>query len=171
MHIHAYEKIWLAASVLLILFLLGSVTYGAVGPGVAMVSDTEPTVDAGAVVNLVPPRVGHLRRRRSRRRDGERHRTDGRRRRVRRGRAVLGAPRRAGRRGRVRGVRRRSPVRVPAGSDRRAREQHGDVLRHLSGRDTRVRGRGHEREHDGRPRRGLGDHGRDRRAGRIRAHL
>ncbi|QKG92983.1 cytochrome C oxidase subunit II [Halorubrum sp. SS5] len=49
MHIHAYEKIWLAASVLLILFLLGSVTYGAVGPGVAMVSDTEPTIDAGAL--------------------------------------------------------------------------------------------------------------------------
>ncbi|TKX75768.1 cytochrome C oxidase subunit II [Halorubrum sp. GN11_10-6_MGM] len=49
MHIHAYEKIWLATSVLLILFLLGSVTYGAVGPGVAMVSDTEPTIDAGAL--------------------------------------------------------------------------------------------------------------------------
>ena len=49
MHIHAYEKIWLAASVLLILFLLGSVTYGAVGPGVAMVSDTEPAIDAGAL--------------------------------------------------------------------------------------------------------------------------
>ena len=49
MHIHAYEKIWLAASVLLILFLLGSVTYGAVGPGVAMVSDTEPTIDPGAL--------------------------------------------------------------------------------------------------------------------------
>jgi cytochrome c oxidase subunit 2 len=49
MHIHSYEKIWLAASVLLILFLLGSVTYGAVGPGVAMVSDTEPAIDAGAL--------------------------------------------------------------------------------------------------------------------------
>ena len=49
MHIHAYEKIWLAASVLLILLLLGSVTYGAVGPGVAMVSDTEPAIDAGAL--------------------------------------------------------------------------------------------------------------------------
>ena len=49
MHIHSYEKIWLAASVLLILVLLGSVTYGAVGPGVAMVSDTEPAIDAGAL--------------------------------------------------------------------------------------------------------------------------
>ena len=49
MHIHTYEKVWLAASVLLILFLLGSVTYGAVGPGVAMVSDSEPAIDAGAL--------------------------------------------------------------------------------------------------------------------------
>lgn len=46
MHIHAYEKMWLAASILLILLLIGSVTYGAVGPGVAMVADSEPTVDA-----------------------------------------------------------------------------------------------------------------------------
>ncbi|KKF39157.1 cytochrome C oxidase subunit II [Halorubrum saccharovorum] len=49
MHIHAYEKLWLAASVLLILLLLGSVTYGAVGPGVAMVSDSEQPVDATAL--------------------------------------------------------------------------------------------------------------------------
>ena len=49
MHIHAYEKLWLAASVLLILFLLGSVTYGAVGPGIAMVSDSEQAIDAGAL--------------------------------------------------------------------------------------------------------------------------
>jgi len=49
MHIHAYEKIWLAVSVLLILFLIGSVTYGAVGPGVAMVSDTEPAIDSGGL--------------------------------------------------------------------------------------------------------------------------
>ena len=49
MHIHAYEKLWLAASVLLILLLVGSVTYGAVGPGVAMVADSEPTIDAGGL--------------------------------------------------------------------------------------------------------------------------
>jgi len=49
MHIHAYEKLWLAASVLLILFLLGSVTYGAVGPGIAMVSDSEQAIDPGAL--------------------------------------------------------------------------------------------------------------------------
>ena len=49
MHIHAYEKLWLAASILLILLLIGSVTYGAVGPGVAMVSDSEQPVDAQAL--------------------------------------------------------------------------------------------------------------------------
>ncbi|WP_123620242.1 cytochrome c oxidase subunit II [Halorubrum sp. CSM-61] len=49
MHIHAYEKVWLAASVLLILFLLGSVTYGAVGPGIAMVSDGESAIDPGGI--------------------------------------------------------------------------------------------------------------------------
>ena len=49
MHIHAYEKLWLAASILLILLLIGSVTYGAVGPGVAMVADSQPTVDAQAL--------------------------------------------------------------------------------------------------------------------------
>ncbi|MFD1569797.1 cytochrome c oxidase subunit II [Halorubrum laminariae] len=46
MHIHAYEKLWLACSVLLILFLIGTVTYGAVGPGVAMVADSEQPIDA-----------------------------------------------------------------------------------------------------------------------------
>jgi cytochrome c oxidase subunit 2 len=49
MHIHAYEKIWLACSIVLILLLLGSVTYGAVGPGVAMVADSEPQIDANAL--------------------------------------------------------------------------------------------------------------------------
>ena len=46
MHIHAYEKLWLACSVLLILFLIGTVTYGAVGPGIAMVADSEQPIDA-----------------------------------------------------------------------------------------------------------------------------
>ena len=49
MHIHAYEKLWLAASIVLILLLIGSVTYGAVGPGVAMVPDGEQPIDAGAL--------------------------------------------------------------------------------------------------------------------------
>lgn len=46
---HAYEKLWLAFSIVLILLLIGSVTYGAVGPGVAMVSDSEPAIDAGGL--------------------------------------------------------------------------------------------------------------------------
>ena len=48
MHIHAYEKLWLALSIVLILALVGTVTYGAVGPGVAMVADSQSTVDPGA---------------------------------------------------------------------------------------------------------------------------
>ncbi|MGM0448197.1 MAG: cytochrome c oxidase subunit II [Methanobacteriota archaeon] len=49
MHIHAYEKLWLALSIVLILALIGTVTYGAVGPGVAMVADSQPTIDSGAL--------------------------------------------------------------------------------------------------------------------------
>ncbi|QWC18693.1 cytochrome c oxidase subunit II [Halorubrum sp. 2020YC2] len=49
MHIHAYEKLWLALSVVLILALIGTVTYGAVGPGVAMVADSQSTIDSGAL--------------------------------------------------------------------------------------------------------------------------
>ncbi|ELZ32223.1 cytochrome c oxidase subunit II [Halorubrum ezzemoulense] len=49
MHIHAYEKLWLALSIVLILALIGTVTYGAVGPGVAMVADSQSTVDAAAL--------------------------------------------------------------------------------------------------------------------------
>ena len=49
MHIHAYEKLWLALSIVLILALIGTVTYGAVGPGVAMVADSQSTVDPGAL--------------------------------------------------------------------------------------------------------------------------
>ena len=49
MHIHAYEKLWLAASILLILLLIGSVTYGAVGPGVAMVAADEDPIDSGGL--------------------------------------------------------------------------------------------------------------------------
>ncbi len=49
MHVHDYEKLWLGLSLGLILLLIGSVTYGAVGPGVAMVSADEPTVDPNAL--------------------------------------------------------------------------------------------------------------------------
>ncbi|WP_096394691.1 cytochrome c oxidase subunit II [Halorubrum trapanicum] len=49
MHIHAYEKLWLALSIVLILALIGTVTYGAVGPGVAMVADSQSTIDPTAL--------------------------------------------------------------------------------------------------------------------------
>ncbi len=49
MHIHAYEKLWLALSLVLILLLIGTVTYGAVGPGVAMVSDGQDPIDPEAL--------------------------------------------------------------------------------------------------------------------------
>ncbi|GAB6878377.1 cytochrome c oxidase subunit II [Halorubrum gandharaense] len=49
MHIHSYEKIWLALSVVLILLLIGSVTYGAVGPGIAMVADSQETLNPEAL--------------------------------------------------------------------------------------------------------------------------
>ncbi|MFW5916840.1 MAG: cytochrome c oxidase subunit II [Halorubrum sp.] len=46
MHIHAYEKLWLALSIILILLLIGSVTYGAVGPGISMVAADEDPIDS-----------------------------------------------------------------------------------------------------------------------------
>jgi cytochrome c oxidase subunit 2 len=45
MEIHRFEKLWLAASLVLIVAFIGTITYGAVGPGVAMVSDSGGTVD------------------------------------------------------------------------------------------------------------------------------
>ncbi len=45
MHVHDYEKLWLGLSLLLIVALIGAVTYGAVGAGVAMVDDSHETVD------------------------------------------------------------------------------------------------------------------------------
>lgn len=44
MEIHRFEKAWLVASLVLIVAWIGTVTYGAVGPGVAMVGDDGGTV-------------------------------------------------------------------------------------------------------------------------------
>lgn len=49
MHVHTYEKIWLGLSFVLIILLIGTVTYGAVGPGIAMVSDEGGTIDPNAL--------------------------------------------------------------------------------------------------------------------------
>ncbi|MEF8800113.1 MAG: cytochrome c oxidase subunit II [Halolamina sp.] len=51
MHIHRFEKLWFGVSLLLIVGLIGTIVYGAVGPGVAMVSDEGGTVDASEVAN------------------------------------------------------------------------------------------------------------------------
>ncbi|WP_311172904.1 cytochrome c oxidase subunit II [Halobellus ordinarius] len=45
MEIHRFEKLWLGASLLLIVALIATIVYGAVGPGVAMVDDSGGTVD------------------------------------------------------------------------------------------------------------------------------
>ncbi len=45
MEIHRFEKLWLGASLLLILGFIATIVYGAVGAGVAMVNDDGGTVD------------------------------------------------------------------------------------------------------------------------------
>jgi cytochrome c oxidase subunit 2 len=60
MNIHTYEKAWLAASLVLIVGFIATVTYGAVGAGVAMVDDSGGTIDANAVSDderFADPRV------------------------------------------------------------------------------------------------------------------
>jgi cytochrome c oxidase subunit 2 len=49
MEIHRYEKIWTAVALLLIVGFIATVTYGAVGAGVTMVSDSGGTIDAGSL--------------------------------------------------------------------------------------------------------------------------
>ncbi len=49
MRIHQYEKLWLAASFVLILGFIATVTYGAVGLGITMVDDREETIDPTAL--------------------------------------------------------------------------------------------------------------------------
>ncbi|WP_251341677.1 cytochrome c oxidase subunit II [Haloplanus halophilus] len=49
MEIHRYEKIWTAGALLLIVGLIATVTYGAVGPGVKMIDDSGGTVDPGSL--------------------------------------------------------------------------------------------------------------------------
>ncbi|MFB6157492.1 MAG: cytochrome c oxidase subunit II [Haloferacaceae archaeon] len=44
MKVHRFERLWLVASLVLIVAWIATVTYGAVGPGVAMVGDEGGTV-------------------------------------------------------------------------------------------------------------------------------
>ncbi|OAQ51423.1 hypothetical protein HTG_17175 [Natrinema mahii] len=39
MNIHTYEKVWIVASMVLIVGFIATITYGAVGPGIAMIDD------------------------------------------------------------------------------------------------------------------------------------
>ena len=45
MNIHRYEKLWIGAAMILIVLFIGSVTYGSVVAGVAMLDDEEDVVD------------------------------------------------------------------------------------------------------------------------------
>lgn len=45
MNIHTYEKVWLIAALVLIVGFIATVTYGSVGLGIAMVDDSEETVE------------------------------------------------------------------------------------------------------------------------------
>ena len=46
MRIHTYEKLWLVAALVLIVGIIATITYGAVGLGIAMIDDSEETIDA-----------------------------------------------------------------------------------------------------------------------------
>ena len=45
MKIHTYERLWLLASMLLIVGIIATITYGAVGIGITMVDDREDAID------------------------------------------------------------------------------------------------------------------------------
>ncbi|WP_276299874.1 cytochrome c oxidase subunit II [Halorussus lipolyticus] len=49
MEIHAYEKLWLGAALLLIVGFIATVSYGAIGAGVEMIDDEGGTVDPQAL--------------------------------------------------------------------------------------------------------------------------
>jgi len=49
MEIHRYEKIWLAGALLLIVGFIATVSYGAVGAGIAMVDDEGGQVDPASL--------------------------------------------------------------------------------------------------------------------------
>jgi cytochrome c oxidase subunit 2 len=45
MELHRFEAVWIGVSLLLIVGWIATVTYGAVGPGIAMVDDSGGTID------------------------------------------------------------------------------------------------------------------------------
>src|SRR6056297_745445 len=51
MHVHKYEKLWLLASVVLIVGFISTIVFGAVGAGVKMVDDSGGKVNASDLNN------------------------------------------------------------------------------------------------------------------------
>ena len=52
MDVHRFEKLWIAASMVLIVAWIATVTYGAVGPpGIQMIDDSGGTVDPADIAN------------------------------------------------------------------------------------------------------------------------
>jgi len=51
MHVHRFEKLWFGASLVLIVAFIGTIVYGAIGPGVAMVGDDGGTINAATVAD------------------------------------------------------------------------------------------------------------------------
>lgn len=63
MHVHTYEKLWLLASIVLIVGFIATITYGSVGLGIAMISDDAETIDPTALGDdprFDDPRVEHI---------------------------------------------------------------------------------------------------------------
>ncbi|EMA31892.1 cytochrome c oxidase subunit II [Halobiforma nitratireducens] len=51
MNIHTYEKLWLVAAMVLIVAFIGTITYGSVGLGIAMVGDDSDSIDPNDVLD------------------------------------------------------------------------------------------------------------------------
>ena len=49
MNIHTYEKLWLVAALVMIVTFIATITYGSVGLGIAMVDDSEDTLEPSEV--------------------------------------------------------------------------------------------------------------------------
>ena len=49
MEIHRFESVWAVVSVVLIVAWIGTVTYGAIGPGIAMIDDSGGEVDTDSI--------------------------------------------------------------------------------------------------------------------------
>ncbi|WP_254762924.1 cytochrome c oxidase subunit II [Natrinema marinum] len=63
MNIHTYEKAWLVASMVLIVGFIATITYGAVGPGIAMIDDDGGSINPDEINDherFAEPGVTHV---------------------------------------------------------------------------------------------------------------